>query len=205
MHQSRKSPVIFKIFSWYISFIIKKDFSAYRFDSLEFNKDEAILLFSNHFSWWDGFLMYQLNRAVFKKKFNVLVTNRDYERHWFLKYIGAFAAESKGKDIIETLNHARQLLDDPDNLVLMFPQGKLVSSYTSNIAFEKGVMQVVNASKKKFQIVFAVTLSDYFDKRKPEMRTYLEKWEAEEYTSLQLLKSEYNKHYVRSIKSQTTE
>ncbi|TKC04454.1 1-acyl-sn-glycerol-3-phosphate acyltransferase [Pedobacter frigoris] len=204
MHQSQKSPVIYKIFSWYINYIVKRDFSAYTFNAIDTNRNEAILLFSNHFSWWDGFLMFQLNKVVFKKKFNVLVTSDDYARHWFLKYLGAFAADTKGKDVVETLNYAGHLLNDPDNLVLMFPQGKSYSSYVNSIGFEKGVMQVVNASKKKFQIVFAVTLSDYFGKRRPEMSTYLQKWEAEEYMSLQLLKSEYNKHYNEALKSQNS-
>lgn len=205
MRQSRKSPVIFKIFSWYISYLIKKDFTAYNFKPVAVKMDEAILLFSNHFSWWDGFLMFHLNKIVFKKKFNVLVTDEDYVRHWFLKYVGAFAAETKSKDVMETLGHAGRLLDDPNNLVLIFPQGKSYSSHVNSISFEKGVMQVVNGSKKKFQIVFAVTLCDYFKKRKPVMTTYLETWDAEEYTSLQLLKSEYNKHYYRALKNHTVE
>ncbi len=48
-------------------------------------------------------------------------------------------------------------------------------------------MQVINSSKKKFQIVFSVSLSDYYGRRKPTMNTYLRSWEAEEYMSLQLL------------------
>ena len=164
--------------------------------------DEAVLLLANHFSWWDGFLMFYLNRLSFKKKFHVLVTNEDYEQNWYLKYVGAFAAVNKGKDVVETLLYAGQLLDDPDNLVLVFPQGKLYSSYTDSIVFEKGVMQIINASRKKFQIIFSATLVDYFGKRKPQARTYLNSWEAEEYISLQLLKSEYNKHYEQALKDQ---
>jgi hypothetical protein len=63
-------------------------------------------------------------------------------------------------------------------------------------------MQVINSSKKKFQIVFSVSLSDYYGRRKPTMSTYLRSWEAEEYMSLQLLKSEYNKHYDYAVKDQ---
>ena len=77
------------------------------------------------------------------------------------------------------------------------------SSHTSSINFEKGVLQVINASKKKFQVVFSVILTDYFNHRKPEAEAYLTHWEAEEYISLQLLKSEYNKHYDNSILKQS--
>lgn len=202
MHQSKKSPIIFKYFSWYIAYIIKKDFAAYTYNKLQINKDEAVLLLANHFSWWDGFLMFQLNRVVFKKQFHVLVTADDYKQHWFLKYLGAFAAEQKGKDVLETLIYAGKLLDDPENLVLVFPQGKSYSNYVRSVIFEKGVMQVINSSKKKFQIVFSATVIECFDKRKAALKTYLANWEAEEYMSLQLLKSEYNKHYDYATKSQ---
>jgi len=202
MHQSRKNFIVFNFFSWYIRYILKKDFSAYVFNTFEVKKQKAVLLLANHFSWWDGFLMFQLNRLVFKKEFHVLVTEEDYEKHWFLKYLGAFAAEGRGKDVVETLLYAGKLLDDPANIVLMFPQVKCYSVYADNIAFEKGVMQVVNASKKDFQIVFAANLIDHTS-RKPGIYTYLSSWEAEEHTSLQLLKSEYNKHYDQSLKKQS--
>jgi hypothetical protein len=202
MHQSRKNFVVFNFFSWYIRYLLKKDFSAHTFNKPEVNAQEAILLLSNRFSWWDGFLMFQLNRLVFKKEFHVLVTDEDYKKQWFLKYVGAFAAEGKGKDVVETLLYAGQLLNNPNNLVLLFPQGKLYPGYVSSIAFEKGVMQVINASKKKFQIIFAANLMDYSE-RKPKVKTCLGNWEAEEYMSLQLLKSEYNKHYDQAVKNQS--
>lgn len=200
MHLSRKNLAVFNIFSWYIRYAIKKNFSGHQFNKIEVNTQEAVLLLANHFSWWDGFLMFQLNRLLFKKEFHVLVTDEDYKTHWFLKYLGAFAATHKGKDVVETLLYAGQLLDDPDNLVLLFPQGKLYPAYASNIVFEKGVMQVVNESKKKFQIVFAANLFDH-TKRKPAVYTELKIWEAEEYMSLQLLKREYNKHYDQAVKN----
>lgn len=202
MRQSRKNFIVFNFFSWYIRHILKKDFGTYGFNPFEVKAEKAVLLLANHFSWWDGFFMFQLNRLLFKKEFHVLVTEEEYKKHWFLKYLGAFSAEGKGKDALETLLHVGKLLDDPANMVLLFPQGKLYPVYTDSIAFEKGVMQAVNASKKEFQIVFAANLISYAG-RKPKMQTYLANWEAEEYMSLQLLKSEYNKHYDQAVKNQS--
>ena len=59
-----------------------------------------------------------------------------------------------------------KLLDNPANLVLVFPQGKLYSNHLKNISFEKGVMQMIHASQKKINIIFAATFIDYFAKRK---------------------------------------
>ncbi|MCZ4245410.1 1-acyl-sn-glycerol-3-phosphate acyltransferase [Pedobacter punctiformis] len=203
MYLPKKNTIIFNFFSWYIKYIIKKDFSAFNFDHLALKNENSILLLANHFSWWDGFFIFYINKKLFKKQFHVLVNADNYNKVGFLKYLGAFAPETKGKDVLETLNYAGKLLDDPDNLVLVFPQGKLYSNHLKSIGFEKGVMQMINASQKRINVVFSATFIDYFAKRKPTAHTYLQHWENEEYISLQLLKSAYNKHYDYSAVKQT--
>ncbi len=203
MYAPRKNDFISRCYVWYFSYIFKRDFSKLNYTKLIVKDDEAMLVLANHFSWWDGFMLFQLNKLVFKKQFHVLVSSNDYQQIQYLKYFGAFAPESKGKDVVKTFQYAGALLDDPKNLVLIFPQGKMWSGHTTSIGFEKGVLQVINSSKKKFQIVFSVILSDYFNKRKPGAEAYLLNWQAEEYISLQLLKSEYNKHYDNSILKQS--
>lgn len=203
MYHPDKNGLIFQCYSWYINYILKKDFSAFNYNQLTIKEDEAVLLLANRFSWWDGFMLFQLNKKVFKKQFHALVTTDDYEKLNYLKYFGGFAPQKKGKDVLETLMYAGSLLNDPRNLVLIFPQGKIKSAHVNSIAFEKGVMQIVNASKKKFQTVFSVILIDYFNNKKPQAKAYLASWQAEEYISLQLLKSEYNKHYDNAILKQT--
>ena len=203
MYEPRKNTIIYKFFSWYISFIIGKDFAAFKYDQVAIEKDASILVLANHFSWWDGFFIFYLNKLHFNKNFHVLVNAENYNKVTFLKYLGAFAAENRGKDVLETLSYAGKLLDDPKNLVLVFPQGKLHSNHLKTISFEKGVMQMIKSSKKKINVVFACALIDYFAKRKPTVYTYLQNWENEAYVSLQLLKSAYNKHYENSVIKQT--
>ena len=203
MYAPRKNDFISKCYAWYFGYIFKNNFSAFNYTKLTVREDEAVLLLANRFSWWDGFMLFHLNKKLFKKRFYVLVSSADYRHISYLKYFGAFAAESKGKDLVTTLHYAGSLLDDPRNLVLIFPQGKMQSSHAASINFEKGVLQVINASIKNFQVVFSVILTDYFNHRKPEAEAYLRHWEPEEYISLQLLKSEYNKHYDNSILKQS--
>lgn len=203
MYQPRKNTIIYSFFSWYIQYIIKKDFSFFNYDKIELKENSSILVLANHFSWWDGFFLFYINKKIFKKNFHVLVNADNYKKVGFLKYLGAFAAENKGKDVLGTLSYAGNLLDHPQNLVLVFPQGKLYSNHVKNINFEKGVMQMINSSQKKINIVFASTFIDYFEKRKASAYTYLQNWENEEYVSLQLLKSAYNKHYENSVLKQT--
>lgn len=190
-------------FTWYISSIIKKDFLKFSFNREAFQKDRSILLLANHFSWWDGFIMYQVNRIHYRKTFYVMVTEENYKKVWFLKYLGAFPVKHHSRSMIRSLEYAGQLLNNPDNLVLIFPQGKLHSGTAKEVIFEKGLMNLINSSDKTFQYVFSASFVDYFENRKPTITSYLQNWEGAEFTSLQLIKSAYNKHYEHSRQVQS--
>ena len=131
-----------------------------------------------------------------------MVTEENYNKVSFLKYLGAFPVKRNSKSLIQSLEHAGKLLNDKDNLVLIFPQGKLHSNHVDEVAFEKGLINLINSSQKNFQYIFSATFIDYFEKRKPTVRCYLQTWEGAEFTSLQLIKSAYNKHYENSRQQQ---
>ena len=87
---------------------------------------------------------------------------------------------------------------------MIFPQGELYSSHISMINFEKGLSKIIASSKKQFQYLFAAVLIDYFDQRKPSVNVFLERWEAQEYTRLQLIKSAFNRNYEDSVREQSS-
>jgi len=203
MIKPKANKIIYAFFSWYIERIIKKDFSGFEYNKINFDAQKAILLLSNHFSWWDGFLIFHLNKIYFKKKFHVMVLEDTVKKVGFLKYMGAFSIQKNAKSLIESLEYAGQLLNDPENLVLIFPQGQLHSLHSKTVSFEKGISRIVNASQKTFEYVFAVILTDYFGKRKPNLKIALKSWESPEFASLQVIKSAYNKHYEASLNQQS--
>lgn len=203
MIKPKSNKLIHGFFSWYISKIIGKDFHSFNYNKPSFSDDKAILLLANHFSWWDGFFLFHLNKIYFKKHFHVMVLQETAEKVKFLKYLGAFSIQRNAKSLIESLDYAGKLLDNPENLLLIFPQGELYSSHISIINFEKGLNKIIAASKKQFQYLFAAILIDYFDHRKPSVNVFLENWAAQEYTSLQVIKSSFNRHYDQSLKTQT--
>lgn len=189
-------------FTWYIGVILKKDFSKFSFNRVSFDGERSVLLLANHFSWWDGFMIFWINKLHFRKRFHVMVSEENYEQVWFLKYLGAFPVWRQPKRMVESLEYAGRLLDDPANLVLIFPQGKLHSNHVRDVTFEKGLINIINSSNKRFQYVFSASFVDYFEKRKPSAVCYLQNWEGAEFTSLQLIKSAYNKHYENSRQEQ---
>lgn len=192
------AKIISGFFSSYISYIIRKDFHSIQFNRPNFDADKAILLLANHFSWWDGFLLFHLNKVYLKKKIHVMVSDENYKSVFFLKFLGAFPIKRQSKQVIESLKYAGELLNEPENLVLIFPQGRLHSNHQEEIEFQKGLVHVINSSQRKFQYLFAASFVDYFQNRKPSVYIYLNTWKGNEYISLQLIKSAYNKHYQTS-------
>ena len=203
MYRPRENNFIYLFFSWYISTIIKKHFATVQLTHVDVRSDASVLLIANHFSWWDGFLLFQLNKRLFKKKFHILVNTENYRRIKFLRHLGAFAPEHHGKDLIETLNYAGRLLDDPQNLVVIFPQGKLYSNHLKEIGFERGVEYIIKGSRRAVDVIFSATFIDYFSKKKPVVYTYLKHFENEAKIDMLALKNSYNKHYEESLVKQT--
>lgn len=204
MHPPRRNRLVYAFFSWYIGRIIRSDFQQFKYNPIALDRDRAILLLANHFSWWDGFFLLYLNQIFLRKKFHIMVTEENYRSVWFLKYLGAFSVKKKSRSAIETLEYAGTLLNDPENLVVIFPQGKLYSGHTEEVLFEKGLINLVNSSAKRFQYLFVAIFTDYFQFRKPSVQCYMQSWEGAEFTSLQLIKSEFNKHYDASRKQQNS-
>ena len=122
----------------------------------------------------------------------------------FLKHSGAFSVEKNTRDILLSLDYAAKLLDDPNNLVLIFPQGKLYPNFTEHIHFEKGVLRIMQKAQGKFQLVFAAAFVQYFKHIKPTATVYL-KTESVIYAgnSIAELQSAYQQHFNASKQLQT--
>lgn len=198
MYKPRRNKFIYIFFAWYINRIIHSDFKKFNFNKVEFDPDKATLLLSNHFSWWDGFLMFQLNRMYLKKKFYIMITEENYNKVWFLKYLGSFSVKKGSKSIIQTLDFAGKLLNDPQNLLLIFPQGKLFSNHTNNINFQRGLMSIINSSSNNFQFLFSAGFTDYFENRKPTVTCYLQNWKPESDINILSIQEAFNQHYETS-------
>jgi len=53
---------------------------------------------------------------------------------------------------LESLDYAAELLGNSENLVLIFPQGKLYSNFINKISFEKGVLKIMKQAANDFQL-----------------------------------------------------
>jgi len=174
MIRNRQNGIIRWVLHLYVHRIVNRHFHDLVSEPVEIDPNKSILLLANHFSYWDSLILYMTGRKVFQKRFHVMVREDTAGRFHFIKYGGAFSVSKRSRDMLESLNYAAALLHDPQNLVLIFPQGKLYANFAERINFEKGVMKVISAAEGKFQLVFAATFVQYLKQKKPTATVYLQ-------------------------------
>lgn len=196
--------VIHPVFKLFSRVMINRHFAHVKIiGNVEVSNDCSILLLSNHSSWWDGFWQLFLNMKVFKKKFHFMMLEEQLRKHWYFNYTGGYSVKKTARSMIETIQYSAELLSHPDNLVLMFPQGKIESIHKHSFEFEKGVEKILErAGRSNVQIVFLVNSIDYFINRRPILYHYITEYKGEKADYL-TLEREYNSFLKESIKQQT--
>jgi 1-acyl-sn-glycerol-3-phosphate acyltransferase len=195
----KKNPVARWIFKIYVKWLVNNEFHRFVYNHVEADPQRSVLLIGNHFSFWDGLILYCLNEKLLKKKFHVMILEDTAIRVGALRYGGAFSVDRNSRSLLESLDYAANLLNDPDNLVLMFPQGRLFSNFIDEVRFEKGVQRIMEKAKGKFQMLLAATFVEYMEQKKPSVTIYL-KPDDEDYAgkSIEDLQKSYQEHYNSS-------
>jgi len=200
--KAKHNFLIYPFFQFYAVKIIKRNFANIQIIGNFNEKNLPILLISNHVSWWDGFLAMYLNLKKLKRKFHFMMLEEQLQKFWFFNYTGGFSVSKNSKSIIETLNYTSQLLENNENMVLIFPQGKIQSINNQEIKFEKGIDRILKKTNKKVQLIFMVNLVDYFSNKKTSINMYIKEFEFENFDFNEMQNS-YNIFFKQSIDKQS--
>jgi len=200
----RNNRPIFWVMRQYVNWLLGWHFREIKFNNIEVDKNGSILLIANHYSFWDTLILYTVNFRSLKKKMHVMILEETMHTYWSFKYAGAFTVKKGSRDVINSLNYAAELLSDPQNLVLIYPQGKLYSNFVTRIHFEKGIFKIIKQAQGKFQLVFAAAFVQYFRSTKPTATVYL-KTETENYADKTIaeLQAAYQQFYDEMKLEQT--
>jgi len=154
-------------------------------------QNKSVLLIANHTGWWDGFWALFLSTHFFKKKYHFMMLEPELRKRWLFSYSGGFSVAHGSRSSIESLNYSADLLQNSNNLVLLFPQGKMHSIYNDNLKFERGVEYILKKSEAKPAIVFLATLVDFFENPKPVVYFYIDEYKGEN-TDVKSIETAYN-------------
>lgn len=104
-----------------------------------------LLVVANHTSWWDGFLVREIHRALRPSHpFYTVMLEEQLERHPFLRRLGGIGvvpgSTASLRRLLRTLALVRE--ESPGALVLFFPQGRLWPGHRRPLGFLPGVRAI---------------------------------------------------------------
>src|SRR5471030_2412758 len=203
----RAKPLPNKVLEW--TAIIVTRFFRGRFNKMIIREAaikprHSYLLMCNHFSFWDGlWAVYLCLHGIHKKQliqgFYIMSLKKQMEKHWWLKYIGAFSIVPGSRSAEESLSYAAEILAKPGNLLLFYPQGNLESELVRHIEFKEGMSQIVPQIKGDCQLIWCSILTEYFESLKPSVYFNLLDCGTNHEFNFEALKKKVNEHHLQSI------
>lgn len=171
------NPFIYKFFRFYTLAGIKLFFRKVIIKGEITDTGKPVLAISNHISWWDGFWVMYLNMQLFRRKYFFFMMQEDQlGKHRFFNRTGGYPVRKGSRSIIESLVYTKELLKSSENMVLLFPQGKIESAQKRDLSFGKGVLKIINDTGEDVQVIFIVNIVDYFSGPRPKLYMYFSEY-----------------------------
>lgn len=191
-------------------YCMTKIFRIFYFNKLiiqpvEIKSDHSYILSCNHFGFGDGFLGFYLAYQVLikqgkMKRLYIMTLKKQMEKHWWLRYFGSFSVEPGKISVKETLAYAAEILSEPGNVLLFFPQGNLESCHIRNIQFQEGISEIVPQIKGNCQLLWSSNIIEYFESIRPSVFFDMLNCGTCKDFDFGLLQQQVNRHHKESIK-----
>ncbi|MES2275298.1 MAG: 1-acyl-sn-glycerol-3-phosphate acyltransferase [Bacteroidota bacterium] len=189
-------------FKHYVYIRMRKQFKLLQYNEIEIKPGHSVLLLCNHFSWWDGFWAGWLTTKAIHRHFHIMMQHDHIEHRKWLRYMGGFSIKKSSKDAVMSLNYTAEILNDPDNLVTVFPQGELVSNHATEINIERGIGHIIKKVKGNCQIIYYSAFVEYFESFKPSVYFHLLDCGTNADFDFERLKAQINEHHRKALKQQ---
>lgn len=203
MIKARHNPLVYQFFKRYAKGSIRSHFHEVIVRGEVDVKHHPVLVLSNHISWWDGFWALYLNMEVLKKKFHFMMDEDQLQKRWLFSHAGGYSIDAGSRTLFESLRYTGELLSNPDNMVLIYPQAKLYSAHTEEVQFKRGLSLIPINDKQAYKTVMLVQLTDYFENKRPTLSMYIEEAVLEGKEPLKTIEAQYNAFYKRCKNQQS--
>ncbi len=173
MIPARRIKWMSNIFAKYMRYRMRRAFNRIEVLPFEPKPGHSILLLCNHFSWWDGFFGNYLAYWHLHRNLYIMMQHDHLEKRRLFNCFGGFSIEKGTREMVKSLQYAAGLLNDPANLVVVFPQGELISNHATQVMIERGIDRMIKNIKGPCQVVYSCVLIDYFESLKPSAYIHL--------------------------------
>ena len=107
-----------------------------------------------------------------------MMLEEEFIKRPLLKYAGAYSIKKNSFDILESLKFTSELLSNKNNIILLFPQGKIQSLHIDDVKFQKGIYRIVK--DKDIEILFINNFIEYFSDIKPTVFSFIKNYKFDE-------------------------
>ena len=117
----------------------------------------------------------------------------------FLSKSGAFGIVKTRHEVRKTLDYCNKILQKPENILFMYPQGEIQTQYQFPLKFEKGLYRIFKSAEESTKLIFMSVLTDYFSKRKPTLYVFLKEADTKRFDCTELLEEQFNQMHSEHI------
>lgn len=194
--------LVWRILAWIFSW----KFNKMKIEEVPIKKGHSYILMCNHFSFWDGFwASYICLKSIYKQEPNIkniyIMSLLDQlKKNMWMRKLGSFSIDPGSDTINESMDFIASKLNEPGNIFLLFPQGKLESLYVRDIQMQPGIISVVRRVKSDCQIIWSSTLIEYFESLKPSIHFDLLDCGTTKDFNFREMRTKINLHHKEAIK-----
>ncbi len=136
--------------------MLESRFYAFRYKGDEnfLNREKGVptIMYAPHSNWWDGIVGYHVCNRIFGKEIRLMV--EELNRFPLLRRGGAFSVNKKSPQAsMAALNYAVDVLENPNNILYIFPQGIINPPNFRPIVFQTGLAYIAQKVIKKYGAV----------------------------------------------------
>ena len=129
-----------------------------------------VVLVPNHSTWWDGFFVYEANRLLFKRRLHLMMLTSQLKRYPFFSRVGAFGIEPGVRsEVLASLRYSASILNNPANLLCLFPQGELRPGGLRPLGFQRGLERILSLAGRSVLLVPMAIRVELLDGQRPDV------------------------------------
>lgn len=203
MQKAKYKGWLFTLVKPFLKWRFKRSFRQVNYQFCGLNTNKSTIVLCNHFSYWDPFMVGYMFITNTDKKYHVMIYEDGLNEHPYLVHVGGYSIGSTPRQIKASFDYTLELLNDPKNLVMIFPQAGFDSQHTDYVKFGRGLSWLMKeVDPTKTEIVHSVLLFEYFHSLKPSANVYSKLSGLPDYKDLNQLSDEYNAFYKEKLTSQ---
>ena len=196
MIKAEQNKLAHLVFSLYLKSLLKSSFKEFIIinELPMIDNSKGLIVTPNHFSWWDGFFVYWLNKKLLKKKLFILMLEEQLMRYWFFKYLGCYSIELNDKrKTFASLKYTLDLVSNSDNVITIYPQGEIHPYDHRPIVIKDGINFLSQKARATFSILPIAFKIHYSNEKLPTIYVRFGKLltSSEASSNPELLKNEF--------------